>query len=73
MKRILSATILLACCALFAGEMVLIKGGSFTMGNALGKPDEKPHKVTVSSFYMDSCEVTQKEYAELMGQNPSHF
>ena len=39
--------------AAFAGEMVLINGGTFTMGDAKGKPDEKPHSVTVSSFYMD--------------------
>ncbi len=59
--------------SLFGGEMVLIKGGSFTMGNAKGKPDEAPHEVTVSSFYMDVTEVTQKEYASIMGNNPAKF
>ena len=73
MKKLLTATALLFSCTLISGEMVLIKGGSFTMGSASGKPDEKPRQVTVSSFYMDKTEVTQKEFAELMGQNPSHF
>lgn len=59
--------------SLLAGDMVLIEGGTFTMGDANGKPDEKPHTVTVSSFYMDACEITQAEYAEIMGQNPSRF
>ncbi len=59
--------------AAFAGEMVLVKGGTFTMGDAKGKADEKPRSVTVSSFYMDKYEVTQKEYMAVMGQNPSKF
>ena len=59
--------------AAFAGEMVLINGGTFTMGDAKGKPDEKPHSVTVSSFYMDKYEITQAEYTKIMGQNPAKF
>ena len=31
------------------------------------------HQVTVSSFYMGRYEVTQKEYREVMGANPSYF
>lgn len=31
------------------------------------------HDVTVSAFYMDPYEVTQKDYLEIMGENPSHF
>ncbi len=57
-------------------EMVLIKGGTFEMGDVFGdgRKDEKPvHKVTVSDFYMGRYEVTQKEWKEVMGQdsNPS--
>ena len=74
MKAVLFASALVAAASLCAGDMVLIKGGTFAMGSDKGKPDEKPVRtVTVSSFYMDRCEVTQKEYGELMGQNPSRF
>ena len=49
------------CCLLTAGaaEMVSIPGGSFTMGDPNGKPDEKPRTVTVSPFLIDKYEVTQ--------------
>jgi formylglycine-generating enzyme len=57
--------------------MVLIKGGTFTMGSPANEPeredDETQHKVTVSSFYMGKYEVTQKEYQEIMKDNPSYF
>jgi len=52
--------------------MVLIRGGSFTMGSDEGGGDEQPtHQVTVDSFYMDKYEVTQEAYERVMGQNPS--
>ena len=56
-----------------AAEMVLMPGGSFTMGDAKGKADEKPRQVELSPFYIDKYEVTQKEYSSLTGQNPSRF
>ena len=56
---------------------VRINGGTFTMGrpaNETGGNDERPQRqVTVSSFYMGMYEVTQKEYQEVMGTNPSNF
>src|SRR5216683_193332 len=39
------------------GEMVLIPAGSFTMGDASGRPDEAPHQVSVDSFYIDKSPV----------------
>lgn len=55
-------------------EMVLIPGGWFEMGSAQsGEPDETPHRVYVSPFYMDRYEVTQEDYERLMGKNPSHW
>jgi formylglycine-generating enzyme required for sulfatase activity len=55
-------------------NMVLVEGGSFQMGSSNGDSDEKPvHTVTVRSFYMGRTEVTQREWAELMGSNPSYF
>ncbi len=56
--------------------MVLIKGGTFEMGDtfAEGKNNELPvHTVMVSDFYMGKYEVTQKEWKQIMGKdnNPS--
>ena len=59
--------------------MVLIPAGSFIMGAPLDGPkmaendEAPPHKVTVSSFYMDICPVTQAEFEKVMGFNPSYF
>jgi formylglycine-generating enzyme required for sulfatase activity len=56
---------------------VRINGGTFTMGSPANEPerddDEVQHQVKVSSFYMGKYEVTQKEYQEIMGTNPSSF
>jgi formylglycine-generating enzyme required for sulfatase activity len=55
-------------------NMVLVEGGAFQMGSSNGESDEKPvHTVTVKSFYMGRTEVTQKEWREVMGNNPSEF
>jgi formylglycine-generating enzyme required for sulfatase activity len=53
-------------------NMALVEGGTFQMGSTSGDNDEKPvHTVTVKSFYMGKTEVTQKEWMEVMGNNPS--
>jgi formylglycine-generating enzyme required for sulfatase activity len=55
-------------------DMVRVEGGAFQMGSTNGYDNEKPvHSVTVKSFYMGKYEVTQKEWAEIMGTNPSKF
>jgi serine/threonine-protein kinase len=47
-----------------AREMVLIEGGTFTMGsNNSGEEQKGEHPVTVTSFYLDKYEVTNAEYA----------
>jgi formylglycine-generating enzyme required for sulfatase activity len=53
------------------GEMVLLPTGTFTMGDAAGRPDETPHTVTLGSFYVDRYPVTQELYERVMGVNPS--
>lgn len=35
--------------------------------------DETQHEVTVSDFYIGRYEVTQEQYEEVMGENPSNF
>jgi len=53
--------------------MLVLPGGAFTMGDKDGGVSLKPHKVTVSSFCMDKTPVTQAEYEQLMGDNPSRW
>ena len=58
-------------------NMVRINGGIFTMGSPADEvarsSDEVQRQVTVSAFWMGKYEVTQKEYQEIMGVNPSYF
>lgn len=44
-------------------ELVLIKGGTFSMGQIDAEADERPvHQVTIDDFYMGKYEVTVAEY-----------
>jgi formylglycine-generating enzyme required for sulfatase activity len=56
-------------------DFILIEGGTFLMGSPAEEPergvDETRRRVTVSDFYIARSEVTQREYADLMGKNPS--
>jgi formylglycine-generating enzyme required for sulfatase activity len=46
-----------------ASELVSIPGGTFTMGDQNGEPDEYPErKITVSSFRIERTEVTNAAY-----------
>lgn len=55
-------------------EMVFVKGGTFIMGSNDGEDYEKPtHQVTLSDFYIGKYEVTQKQWRDIMGSNPSNF
>jgi len=59
-------------------KMVLIPPGEFTMGSPAsepGRPDnETQHTVTLSkAFTIGVYEVTQSQYEEVMGSNPSIF
>lgn len=60
-----------------ADGMVLVPRGTFTIGSPkkerLRGTDETSHQVTINSFYADPYEVTQKDYKEVMGKNPSTF
>jgi len=54
-----------------SAQQVRISGGTYKMG-----PDTisgEYQQVTVSSFYMSKDPVTQKDFEELMGTNPSSF
>jgi hypothetical protein len=57
-----------------SGELVYVEGGTFMMGSTGGTDRERPvHQVTVGSFHIGKYEVTQKEWTEVMGSNPSNF
>jgi formylglycine-generating enzyme len=58
-------------------EMVLVKGGCYQMGDTFGDgipAIEKPvHEVTLSDFYLGKYPVTQGQWKDVMGNNPSAF
>jgi formylglycine-generating enzyme required for sulfatase activity len=60
-------------------KFVLVSGGSFLMGSSEQEPGRNPnegpkHRVTLSKpFYLGITEVTQGQWQEVMGDNPSRF
>jgi WD40 repeat protein/formylglycine-generating enzyme required for sulfatase activity/serine/threonine protein kinase len=57
-------------------EMVLIPAGKFIMGSPVSeknhRKEETEHEVTLTKpFYMGKYEVTQEQWEEVMGNNPS--
>ncbi|HOY85321.1 MAG TPA: SUMF1/EgtB/PvdO family nonheme iron enzyme [Candidatus Syntrophosphaera sp.] len=59
--------------AAIPNNFILVEGGSFQMGSN-DDSDQKPvHQVTLSSFWIGKYEVTQKEWQEVMGSNPSNW
>lgn len=58
-------------------NFIYINGGTFNMGSPETEnwrsSDETLHEVKVNSFYMSAYELTQKEYMEICGNNPSTF
>jgi len=78
---IVAGSIVLAAAALPASsdeepaepnDMILIKGGSFHMGDVFeeGSPHEKPvHEVTVSDFHLGRHEVTVEQFRAFVGDS----
>ena len=59
-------------------RFVLIQAGIFNMGSPAGEKgrdtDENKHKVILTKpFYMQTTEVTQGQWREIMGNSPSYF
>src|SRR5690348_8178712 len=57
-------------------EFVLVPAGTFVMGSPATEPEreknELQHQVTLTRhFYIGACEVTQGEFTQVMGFNPS--
>ena len=52
--------------------MMLVPGGTFTMGNDNGPPSESPaHKVSLSTYYIDQHEVTIRQFRLFLAE--SHY
>ena len=56
-------------------QFALIPAGTFQMGSEDGRSNEQPvHTVTLTQdFYMQRTPVTQGQWREIMGENPSRF
>ncbi len=58
-------------------DMVFVPGGSYDMGGTTDRfsnENEGPvHEVFVDAFYIKRFEVTQEEWKDVMGDNPSYF
>lgn len=68
-----SSTTAFQCSRFSSPQMKLVENGVFEMGSASewAYPEERPvHSVTISrSFHMDSTEVTQRDYYDLMSSS----
>lgn len=77
MGAVMAAQLSVAGAAEVNDGLVLLPGGTVTIGSPDNErqrqADETQHQVTLSSFYVDPHEVTQKDYQAVMGTNPSHF
>jgi formylglycine-generating enzyme len=52
--------------------MVLVPGGTFSMGSSEGQPAESPpHQVRLSAYYIDQHEVTNRQFRIFLGE--SHY
>jgi formylglycine-generating enzyme required for sulfatase activity len=62
---------------IISANMLLVNSGSFEMENVLDEQDTGENaellQVTITSFYIAKYEVTQREYENVMGKNPSYF
>ena len=52
---------------------VFVEGGTFQMGDDDDEYASPKHLVEVNNFYICDHEVTQKEYLDVRGENPSNF
>jgi formylglycine-generating enzyme required for sulfatase activity len=65
-------------CPIIGAKFVLIPAGTFMMGSPEDEPlrhaNETLHQVTISKpFYMQTTPVTQGQWTQVMGENPSYF
>lgn len=66
---IILMTLLSACSKNSTDGLILIKGGTFVNTNS----NYYDKQETIPDFYIGKYEITQKEWIEIMGSNPSTF
>lgn len=66
---IILITLLSACSKNSTDGLILIKGGTFVNTNS----NYYDKQETIPDFYIGKYEITQKEWIEIMGSNPSTF
>lgn len=54
-------------------EMVQVPAGSFMMGSTNADDEDPVHEVRLGAFFIGKYEVTQRQWREVMGTNPSGF
>ena len=54
-------------------DMVLIPSGAFMMGGKLELDQSPVHEVFLDHFYIDTYEVTQEDFENVMKYNPSKY
>jgi len=70
-KRPPKITVLLTQASGIKVDFLLIKRGTFTMGDPQGAGDEKPRPVTIAKdFWIMATEVTQAQWSAILGTKP---
>lgn len=57
----------------FSHQMIDIEGGTFNMGSNDNDFEKPIHKVTLQSFRLQATPITQAQWQNVMGNNPSSF
>ena len=68
---ICSSLLIMSGCTASYKNMVLVKGGTFMMGDNEYKEAVPEHEETVDDFYIGIYEVTQEQWRSVMGTDPS--
>lgn len=57
-------------------ELVLVEGGTFTMGSSSLEADgdeQPPHQLALDDYYIGRYEVTQEQWRKIMGEDPEEL
>jgi len=54
-------------------ELAFVEGGKFKMGSNENGNEKPIHEVIVADYYIGKYPVTQEQWQDIMGKNPSHF